>query len=102
VVVLIVYLALHHARLAGWLRTYSAAAFNALCFLFVVVAWYVVNCAWRSGQHDDAFGTGPLSWVYVAVAIELMVVFAAGFRVAWQAYISREAQRLGMELPQLG
>lgn len=77
-ITLLFYLAVLHARYAGWVGNLGLAVFSVICFVSVVFTWYVVNLMGEGGLHNYAFsgGTG-LFYVLVAVAVQLLYVGVA-------------------------
>ena len=57
-IALLGYLAVLHARFAGWVRQRGLAALAASCFALVIVAWYGVNFVLGAGLHSYGFGGG--------------------------------------------
>jgi ABC-type transport system involved in cytochrome c biogenesis permease subunit len=78
-VTLLGYLAVLHARIAGWVRQFGLAALSVLCFSLVVMAWYGVNFVLGAGLHSYGFGENT-GTAYVALALILQAgyVLAAG------------------------
>jgi cytochrome c-type biogenesis protein CcsB len=75
-----VYLAIIHARFAGWLRHFGLAATAILGFLAVVMTYYGVNYILAAGLHSYGFSEGGQFYVAIYATIELVIVAAAWFR----------------------
>ncbi len=76
-IALLGYLAVLHARYAGWVNELGLAALSVSCFALVVMAWYGVNFVLGAGLHSYGFGGGGQGYVYAAVALQLLYVAAA-------------------------
>jgi cytochrome c-type biogenesis protein CcsB len=72
-----VYLAIIHARFAGWLREFGLAAAAILGFLSVIMTYYGVNFILASGLHSYGFAEGGQIYAYLFALLELGVVAAA-------------------------
>jgi cytochrome c-type biogenesis protein CcsB len=79
-VALLGYLAVLHARYAGWVHQFGLAALSVICFSLVVMAWYGVNFVLGAGLHSYGFGGGGKSYVLGAIGLQLIFVAAAGWR----------------------
>jgi len=75
-----VYLAIIHARFAGWLRHFGLAASVILGFLAVVMTYYGVNFILAAGMHAYGFSEGGQIWVGIYTAAELIIIAAAWIR----------------------
>jgi len=75
-----VYLAIVHARFAGWIRDFGLAASAILGFLSVVMTYYGVNFILASGLHSYGFSEGGQLWVLIYVLVEIAVISAAFLR----------------------
>jgi cytochrome c-type biogenesis protein CcsB len=85
-VALLSYLAVLHARFAGWVGHRGLAALSVACFSLVIMAWYGVNFVLGAGLHSYGFGGGGQGYVFSAVAIQLLYVAVALLRSAnWSA-----------------
>ncbi len=93
-IALLGYLAVLHARYAGWVRDLGLAALSVICFSLVVMAWYGVNFVLGTGLHSyvDSGGSDGQLYVFGAVAIQLLYVAAAAMpqfprlgRVRWRS-----------------
>jgi cytochrome c-type biogenesis protein CcsB len=71
-VALLGYLAVLHARFAGWVDEGAFAALTAACFSLVVMAWYGVNFVLGAGLHSYGFGGGGQGYVLAAVVVQLL------------------------------
>ncbi len=80
-IALLGYLALLHARYVGWLGDFGLAAWAAICFSLVIVAWYGVNFVLGAGLHSYGFGGGGQGYIVAAVALQFLYVGAAALRV---------------------
>jgi cytochrome c-type biogenesis protein CcsB len=79
-VALLGYLAVLHARFAGWVSHRGLAALTVFCFSLVVMAWYGVNFVLGAGLHSYGFGGGGRGWVFTAVMLQLIYAAAAMMR----------------------
>jgi cytochrome c-type biogenesis protein CcsB len=70
-IVLLGYIAVLHARFAGWIRPFGFAAWTVVAFTFVMMAWYGVNFVLGVGLHSYGFSTGGQSTVALFVALQL-------------------------------
>jgi cytochrome c-type biogenesis protein CcsB len=78
-VALLGYLAVLHARYAGWVGDRGLAALAVACFALVVMGWYGVNFVLGVGLHSYGFGGGGQTFVYGATVLQLLyVAIAAG------------------------
>jgi cytochrome c-type biogenesis protein CcsB len=78
-VALLGYLAVLHARFAGWVRQFGLAALSVLCFSLVVMAWYGVNFVLGAGLHSYGFGeNASTAYVATALIVQAAFVLAAG------------------------
>ncbi len=75
-----VYLAIIHARFAGWLRVFGLAASSVLGFLAVVMTYYGVNFILASGLHSYGFSEGGQFYVLLYALIEIALISAAFLR----------------------
>lgn len=73
-IVLLGYIAILHARFAGWMRPFGFAAWNVVAFTLVMMAWYGVNFVLGVGLHSYGFSSGGQSTVAIFVAIQLAYV----------------------------
>jgi cytochrome c-type biogenesis protein CcsB len=77
-IALLGYLAVLHARYAGWVQELGLAALSVICFALVVMAWYGVNFVLGAGLHSYGFGGGGgQGYVYAAVLLQFLYVAAA-------------------------
>lgn len=81
-----VYLAVVHARFAGWLKDFGLAASTIVAFMSVVMTYYGVNFVLAAGMHSYGFAEGgrPQAATYVIVEFALLVG-------AWVLYRRRTA-----------
>ncbi len=91
-VVLLAYVAVLHARSAGWVREFGLAALSVMCFSLVLMAWYGVNFVLGSGLHSYGFGGGGQMYVFSAIAVQGLYVTTAGIRYVVSG-ASAEARR---------
>ena len=81
-IALLVYLAILHARFAGWLKDLGLAVGSVVGGLAVLMAWYGVNYVLGTGLHSYGFGGGGANgWVAAFVAVELALVAIVAFRL---------------------
>lgn len=90
-IALLGYLAVLHARSAGWIGHRGLAALSVGCFALVVMAWYGVNFVLGAGLHSYGFGGGGLGWVCGAAALQLTYVSVALARSRGQQEIAVSA-----------
>jgi cytochrome c-type biogenesis protein CcsB len=76
-----VYLAIIHARFAGWLRFFGLAATAILGFLAVVMTYYGVNFILSAGMHAYGFSEGGQFWVALYAVLEIAIVVGARLRL---------------------
>lgn len=62
-IALLGYLALLHARIAGYVRDFGIAVASVLTFSLVIMAWYGVNFVLGAGLHSYGFGAGGVEYV---------------------------------------
>ncbi len=79
-VALLGYLAVLHARHAGWVKQFGLAALSVICFSLVVMAWYGVNFVLGAGLHSYGFSGGGQPYVFGAIALQGLYVVAAAIR----------------------
>ncbi len=79
-VALLGYLAVLHARFAGWILDFGVAALSVICFSLVVMAWYGVNFVLGAGLHSYGFGGGGAPYVLSALGLQSLFVAAAAVR----------------------
>jgi ABC-type transport system involved in cytochrome c biogenesis permease subunit len=82
-VALLGYLAVLHARHAGWVGDRGLAVLSVACFSLVVMAWYGVNFVLGVGLHSYGFGGGGEFYVGSAVALQLFYAAAVLLRTAF-------------------
>jgi cytochrome c-type biogenesis protein CcsB len=75
-----VYLAIIHARFAGWLHHFGLAATSILGFLAVVMTYYGVNFILATGMHAYGFSEGGQLYVALYAITEIAIVVAAHLR----------------------
>jgi len=75
-----VYLAIVHARFAGWIRDFGLAASAILGFLSVIMTYYGVNFILAAGLHSYGFSEGGQVYALLFVVIEIAVISAAFLR----------------------
>jgi ABC-type transport system involved in cytochrome c biogenesis permease subunit len=81
-IALLVYLAILHARFAGWIKDLGLAVGSIVGGLSVLMAWYGVNYVLGTGLHSYGFGTGGgTGWVAAYVMVELALVAIVTWRV---------------------
>ncbi len=76
-IALLGYIAVLHARYAGWVRDRGLAALSVLCFSLVVMAWYGVNFVLGAGLHTYGFGGGGKEYVFGAIVAQCLYVVVA-------------------------
>ena len=79
-IALLGYLAVLHARFAGWILDFGLAALSVICFSLVVMAWYGVNFVLGAGLHSYGFGGGGAPYVFSAIGLQSLFVAAAAVR----------------------
>jgi len=73
-ITLLCYIVILHGRYAAWVGQFGFAAWSAVSFLSVVMAWYGVNFVLGVGLHSYGFSTGGTPWVAGFVGVQLLYV----------------------------
>jgi ABC-type transport system involved in cytochrome c biogenesis permease subunit len=89
-ITLLCYLVILHGRYTSWISQFGFAAWSAVSFLSVVMAWYGVNFILGAGLHSYGFATGGTPWVLGFVAVQLVYVLA----ISWSHYAKKPLKRL--------
>ena len=76
-IALLGYLAVLHARFTGWMKQFGFAAWTAISFMLVVMAWYGVNFVLGVGLHSYGFSAGGQGFMITFVSLQLSYVIAA-------------------------
>jgi len=72
-----IYLAIIHARFAGWLHSFGLAASSVLAFLAVIMTYYGVNFILSTGMHAYGFADGGQLYVTAYAITEIAIIIAA-------------------------
>jgi len=81
-IAVLVYLAILHARFAGWLRDLGMAVGSIVGGLAVLMAWYGVNYVLGTGLHSYGFGAGSANrWVAAFAVAEVALVALAAWKL---------------------
>lgn len=76
-ITLLSYLAVLHARCAGWIANHGLAAWSVICFTMVIMAWYGVNLL-HTGLHNYGLGSDTAAYyVFAALLLQLLYVATA-------------------------
>ena len=73
-IALLGYLAVLHARFAGFIKIFGLIVSSVVAFSGVLMSWYGVNFVLGEGLHAYAFGSGGQPYVFTAVVINLAYV----------------------------
>jgi cytochrome c-type biogenesis protein CcsB len=79
-ITMFVYLAIVHARFAGWLGHFGLSSSAVLGFLAVVMTYYGVNFILAAGLHSYGFSEGGQFWAVTYAVVELALVGGAYLR----------------------
>jgi len=79
-IALLGYLAVLHARFAGWVQHRGLAALATSCFALVIVAWYGVNFVLGAGLHSYGFGGGGKLFMGSLIGVQSLYVALALWR----------------------
>jgi cytochrome c-type biogenesis protein CcsB len=79
-IALLGYLAVLHARYAGWLRPFGFAAWTVVAYTLVLMAWYGVNFVLGVGLHSYGFSNGGQFTVGTFVVVQLAYVIGITVR----------------------
>jgi len=79
-IALLGYLAVLHARFAGWVKHRGLAALATSCFALVIVAWYGVNFVLGAGLHSYGFGGGGKLFMGSLLGVQSFYIAAALWR----------------------
>ncbi|MEI7974114.1 MAG: cytochrome c biogenesis protein CcsA, partial [Bdellovibrio sp.] len=95
-IALLGYLAILHAKLAGYIREIGLLASSIVTMSLVIMAWYGVNFVLGAGLHTYGFGAGGLEYVSGFVALSIlytifMTIFAKS-RASSPATTSRQKE----------
>jgi hypothetical protein len=93
-IALLGYLAVLHARYAGWVRDRGVAALAVSCFSLVIVAWYGVNFVLGAGLHSYGFGGGGKWFMGTLIGGQSIYVGIALWRSRKAAMPSRTRLRI--------
>ena len=75
------YIAVLHARYAGWVKHFGLAVLSVACFMLVIVAWYGVNFLMGAGLHSYGFSASAgQGYVAGAIVLQTLYVLAAAVR----------------------
>jgi cytochrome c-type biogenesis protein CcsB len=78
-ITLLAYLVILHGRFTNWVGQFGFAAWTAVSFMTVVMAWYGVNFILGVGLHSYGFASGGTPWVLAFVALQLSYVLTISF-----------------------
>lgn len=73
-ITLLAYLMILHGRYANWVSPFGFAAWSAVSFMTVIMAWYGVNFILGVGLHSYGFASGGTPWVAGFVGLQLLYV----------------------------
>ena len=74
-ITLLAYLVILHGRFTSWMGQFGFAAWSAVAFLTVIMAWYGVNFILGVGLHSYGFSSGGTPGVLAFVALELSYIY---------------------------
>ena len=75
-----IYLAVIHARYAGWIHQYGLAVCSVISFMFVLFTYYGVNYVLGAGLHAYGRGSGGMVYVIGYLLAELAVILLGWWR----------------------
>jgi cytochrome c-type biogenesis protein CcsB len=75
-----VYLAVVHARYAGWIKEFGLAVSAVVSFMAVVMTYYGVNFVLAAGMHSYGFAEGGRIEAAAYVVVEVALLVAAWLR----------------------
>ncbi len=71
------FIAILHARFAGWLDAFGCLAASTVAYLLVIMAWYGVNFVLAAGLHSYGFSSGGTAVVVGFISLQLIVLAVA-------------------------
>lgn len=74
------YMAILHARFAGWLRDFGTAVGSIIGFQLILMTWYGVNFVLATGLHSYGFGSGGGWYVAGYLLLETLFLVFVGIR----------------------
>ena len=75
------FLAILHARFAGWMTPFLLLAWSPLAYLLVIMAWYGVNFVLAAGLHSYGFSSGGAAMMGIFVSAQVLLLIASFFKL---------------------
>lgn len=75
------YMALLHAKKAGWIKEFGLSVGSLIGFLLIIMTWYGVNFVLGTGLHSYGFGTGGKNYALSFTIFELVLLTAVFVRL---------------------
>ncbi len=82
-IALLGYIAILHARYAGWLYNFGTAICSILGFWLILMTWYGVNFVLATGLHSYGFGSGGGMYVlgYMIAEVIFIILVAVKYKM---------------------
>lgn len=71
------FIAILHARYAGWLDAFGCLAASTVAYLLIIMAWYGVNFVLAAGLHSYGFSSGGTAVVIGFISLQLIILAIA-------------------------
>ncbi len=71
------FIAILHAKYAGWLDEFGCLAASTVAYLLVIMAWYGVNFVLAAGLHSYGFSSGGTAVVVGFISLQLILLAIA-------------------------
>ncbi len=68
------FIAILHAKYAGWLDAFGCLATSTVAYLLVIMAWYGVNFVLAAGLHSYGFSSGGTAVVVGFISLQLIIL----------------------------
>lgn len=74
------YLAVVHARSAGWIDNFGLAVSSIAAFVLILMTYYGVNFILAAGLHSYGFGSGGTPYIMGYLSLEILIIASSLFQ----------------------
>ncbi len=90
-IALVCYVIPLHMRYIGWIKEFGLAVSAILCYAAIILAWYGINFLIPAGLHSYGTGSGGKTWLWVAWAASLNIMWVLVASLIYRYRLSQPA-----------